>query len=1497
MSRGHDDDEQRRAAPRRGPQGARGIGSHPLKVLPGALLLLALAAGPPVPAAAAPGSGEEGTWSVEESEEVRSRLLEADRLFGQGVHGRAVALLQEVLDRYPDHLVKDEADPLRYLGAGREVLRRIRALSPEARAAYAQEFGPVAERDLDRALRARDPAGLAEVGRRFLLTGPAGPRALLALADLRLARGEPGRAAPPLRTLRREFPGTAAGGPAVAARHARAHRRTGDGEGLAAHRASLGQEAGAMVSAGGREVLLSSILDEAEREVGPPRGGGSKATLGGGSGRTGVGDPVPVLEAPRWMESSPRFNWTDTDFRQLNRESAVEQSLKNSQPVVPCIVDGVVYFHWFSDVHARDLYTGRERWHFRGPVIHRIESARTHGSWIAAPAVRDGILYAPLMVWPEGERARTVFFAGQDIIPYIPARRLFALDAATGKRIWDHADPRPAGDPFADRLARIDTTSAPLVLGDLVIAAGAAYRSQFTAYAYAADRRTGEVRWVTSLGYGQQEQNLFGRPVKEIPVAAAASDGERVFVLSNMGIVSCLDPESGNVIWTRGYRQVEVPYYQTFWTTPERDFTFTGSPPVVSGGVLLLAPADAPVMFALEAATGKFLWSHPARDGRRWDSPRMTRLLAADDAFAYLAGTSVRALDLKDGRVAWERPFDALHQEECSGRGVLAGGTLAVPTNRALWVLDARGGGRVLRKEPWARADGESQGRAGGNLVSSGGAAVIARLFQIEGHFSTENVNARAAALLRDRPDDPSALLEAASAYLAADRSEEALPLLRRALPGAAALPPEEGGPLTTRVKAAIFSVLERRAMALVAGAKPADARRAFEEAARTSPDPADAAGLLLRGARALYDGGRFDLAGELVEIVVRDFPDAPLEEERHLVDRAPGGNTAASYALFYLGVWSAALDRDRESVEAMHRILERPDSDVLFGGPAREVARLFVDSAVRRRGPEFYAPFEEKAAAALEAARAAKDPAALGRVLRRWPNSRAGLAGALEAARLLLDRGDAAGAQAAARGVLALEPGDAESAAAGWILAEALAKGGKVGSARTAFQRLARRHPDVPVPTAEGPLPAAAAARRRLASPDLASAAVENPGLPARGPWRTLWEREAAVGALPRPLLPEGGPVTGRLLFTLRSATVSGVDAATGAERWSATHPAFLGTAAFIDGVLLFADRDEAVGVESSSGRLLWTTPLPGYAKEIAVSEGLLVLLLESSDDQDVTTLLALDPATGEPAWEGERDIPGGAEEIRALPGGVVLESWDGPLPMLRVADISDGVLRPFHVPLRRTEDEPPGELLPPGPGPLLVLRSSDLTAFDPRRGTRSWGWTPAEGTEILAVAAGPTAAAVLDTAGALTAVRLADGRSLWTIRAGEGRMFDPSSSTLLVDERFVMASTSSLPEGSRTRIEAHDLERGAIAWTRDVSAEPVITELAEAGGALVVNFLAAGPGSSAGTGVLVLDRGSGEVVDRLVEDRLAGDAFDTAAQAGVLLVSGEQVMVVRGR
>ena len=159
-----------------------------------------------------------GSWSVEDSLEVSSRIDEARRLLARGLADRAAPLLQEVLDRFPVHVVKDPDDPLLFAGARFAVLRLLRGLSPAARRAYEVHALPRAEAELAAGLRARDPEALRSCGERFLLAGDAGPRALLAAADLWAGLGEPGLAAGPLRTLRAECAGTPHAGPAAYAR-------------------------------------------------------------------------------------------------------------------------------------------------------------------------------------------------------------------------------------------------------------------------------------------------------------------------------------------------------------------------------------------------------------------------------------------------------------------------------------------------------------------------------------------------------------------------------------------------------------------------------------------------------------------------------------------------------------------------------------------------------------------------------------------------------------------------------------------------------------------------------------------------------------------------------------------------------------------------------------------------------------------------------------------------------------------------------------------------------------------------------------------------------------------------------------------------------------------------------------------------------------------------------------------------------------------------------
>ncbi|MHC4821648.1 MAG: outer membrane protein assembly factor BamB family protein, partial [Planctomycetota bacterium] len=807
------------------------------------VLAAAVAASALWPSIALAAPQDQKTWSVTDYEEVRSELAEAERLLTEGLADRAIPRLQLVIDKFPDFLVADPADPNRFVGARAWTLRRIRTMTPEQRRIYEAKYGPVAERELERALAVRDLAALESVADRYLLAGDAGPRALLALADLHFASGSPGRAVGPLETLLHEFPTSAWAGPQVAARLVRARTLSGDAEGLQSMKERLAGEPGPTVRLGDREVPLGTLVDEGLAAATTTLGRRNTLTLGGDRARRGTGPALPSLGAPRWSQLNPRFNWTRYDHKQDQMESSVSQAMRHSEPVVPAIADGLVYLHWNFDLFARDLYTGKAVWHFRTPRINSAENGRTHGSLLLSPTVNDGVVYAALQTWPRGANRQTVWFANQVIIPHIPVRRLYALDAASGRPLWNHADPRDPDDPFSNELRWLNVTSAPLVVGDTIIAAGATYNSGFMAWAFAADKRTGEVLWTTRLGSGQQELNLFGRPVKEVPVASVASDGRHAWVRTNLGLVACVEVASGRMAWVRGYDQVPIPYYQNFWSTPERRFTFTGAPPVLADDAVICAPADGRNLLVLEADSGKVRWTTPAQSGRRMRRAHHWRLLGADDKRVFLAGTSIRAINLRSKALAWpEKFFDRTREEEVSGgRGVIAGKRLYVPSTHGLYVIDTETG-KTLHKEPFREEGGRERRRGGGgNLVTSEGAAVLSRLYRIEGYFRPEDVRDRAVARANANPRDPEALLEAARIFLAADRPKQAIPYLERAVDAAAALPAEERELKERAARDLLFEVWVDEGRRLDREGKALEAAGAFRTASARSPDPVGA--------------------------------------------------------------------------------------------------------------------------------------------------------------------------------------------------------------------------------------------------------------------------------------------------------------------------------------------------------------------------------------------------------------------------------------------------------------------------------------------------------------------------------------------------------------------------------------------------------------------------------------------------------------------------------
>jgi outer membrane protein assembly factor BamB len=160
-----------------------------------------------------------------------------------------------------------------------------------------------------------------------------------------------------------------------------------------------------------------------------------------------------------------------------------------------------------------------------------------------------------------------------------------ALDAASGRTVWEHAYPAPV-------VAGMNLTegpgphATPLVVGDLVYAAGA------TAKLHALDRRTGRVVWSHDL-WGEMGGKVQGRGYSCSPLAYG---GHVIVTVGGAGqTLAAFDQATGKVAWKNGNLD----------PAPSSPLLIT----VDGQEQLVLFHADGVAGF--DPKDGTLLWSHP----------------------------------------------------------------------------------------------------------------------------------------------------------------------------------------------------------------------------------------------------------------------------------------------------------------------------------------------------------------------------------------------------------------------------------------------------------------------------------------------------------------------------------------------------------------------------------------------------------------------------------------------------------------------------------------------------------------------------------------------------------------------------------------------------------------------------------------------------------------------------------------------------------------------
>ena len=248
----------------------------------------------------------------------------------------------------------------------------------------------------------------------------------------------------------------------------------------------------------------------------------------------------------------------------------------------------------------------------------------------------------------------------------------YALDAKTGQVLWQ----------FYNAGGSIISSSA--------IADGIVYFSGFD-YIYALDARTGNVIWKK---YGV----AFGLTV---------ANGMLYYCASGAGLVGghifALDAKTGDKRWSSKAGEASLLSY-----------------PAVGNGVVY---ADSTDLVAMEASTGKFLWSYPIGNPRG-DDLWSSATVSGGIVYATSIGGTVYAVDIASHALIWSYATGASATQNLA----VGDGKVYVGSTRGLFALDALSGNFLWRVKGFSGAPALANGVLYVGLTGQGSSSELQAL-------------------------------------------------------------------------------------------------------------------------------------------------------------------------------------------------------------------------------------------------------------------------------------------------------------------------------------------------------------------------------------------------------------------------------------------------------------------------------------------------------------------------------------------------------------------------------------------------------------------------------------------------------------------------------------------------------------------------------------------------------------------------------------------------
>lgn len=1246
--------------------------------------------------------------------EADEAILRCKRLAGAGQWREAAILVQAAVDNQGEYLTR--RDDARFISV-RRALHDLVCGWPEAGvAAYRAAQESTARSRLDAVTDPTDAEARIVVGERYFPT-QAGAEALDAAAELAVERGDFAAARRDWGRLAALHPDRAKSGLIWRGKAAIAAAWGGDSAELNAIAKELTESSpGPVVDWGGKQQTLRAAMTAARRGLRDDQTtpvAVRPGLFGDGPARRFDVPTAALPEAVLWRCPLPDLSGiapTAPGETAGPRVEARKQSLQSGRllSVAPVTGGGLVYLHHATSVWAVDpARPDAPAWRF--DLVAPLTPSEA--KWLPEDEIPplftalydDGRLYAHL--------DREAPAGGEEGAKQVSL--LVCLDAATGREVWRND---LAG--FATQFEKTRLDGAPIRVGRSLFAV-ARRRKPFgfeSCFLLRFDRASGRITGTTHLGEAPTGSYGYHRAT----LSHAASDGDRLYVHTNLGTVAAVRAATMAVDWLRRYESRYAADADGGWParSGRQPRAWQFQPTMLWRDRVVCAPLDDDNLRILDAADGAEVARVPAD---RLDHPETIVGIAGERLI--LAGNNVTAFDLSTGKVAWSRP---LPDGRLFGRGAVTATDVLIPTDKALLRIPLDGGPPAARPWDLERA---------GNLAVQGESIVVAAPEAVYGLVRKGDAYAALEHAAEAAPKDP--LPMARLAELAIEVGDDA-----RAMAAARQAVSRAGKPERLRdpaLKTRIYDLHLRLAETRLAPARATGL-------ATSRP----ASGLGLDETRA----------AEAIDLLAEAGRFAPTAAQR----------VRQRMVLAETLVW---LDRAADAVSAYQDILaDKALRETLWTppgagdsaapvepAPAGEFARAAIERLATEKGPGVVASIETQADGRLKDAVAKGDLEALAAIADTFPTTRAAGQALVAHGRRSAERAD--GRIAAARSyrrALALRdcPDRAEVMAA---LAGVLIADERLDAAEAWLERGQRDHAGAKVKV--GDRAVTFQAWREEMRANLTVAGLPAVNWPVSNPYNRLHPDRVTV------LEAEGCEArAGDPLMIYSGKALTAFDAAADKPLWPRavacpTQPAMLridaqrcilttATRVFAlnraDGGLAwqFGEEDAADPDSDPESRPAWV--------DHAVTADAVVCV---NDHREIVCLGAAD---GQLRWRRE-DGPRGSGTLAVDDRRVVYIDTQSRSCVLRILAIGNG--EPLAgVPI---DDSRPVQAvrLVPG-GPIIAATSAEIVAVDPKTYQIAWRGRRVENLILSTLQAGPEGLYVSTNGRGIARYDLDTGRKL---------------------------------------------------------------------------------------------------------------------------------------